>query len=311
MPPRTVPCAAAVAARNTTAIVASRSCHAGPFYSHAAIRPFNCVLPITLIIIARDEARLIQRCLASVPFAAEKIVVDSGSTDGTQELAAAAGARVVHQPWLGFGPQRNFASTLASHDWILMLDADEELSPALIAEMRQRLPAMLEAPLAGAVLRRASHFMGAQMRWYRPMNRERIARLYHRQRAHWTDARVHEKLRFDGKVVTFNHRVMHDHNPTLVHRQLKMLRYTELRAQDWQARGRKVRLWLCPFVFVATFFKDYVLRLGCLDGWRGYVISELAASYAVYRRLRYYELSLNPDSLQVADEALHAAEGRR
>jgi glycosyltransferase involved in cell wall biosynthesis len=269
------------------------------------------LLPITLIIIARNEARLIGRCLASVPFAAEKIVVDSGSTDETPELAVAAGARVVHQDWLGFGPQRNFATGLASHDWILMLDADEELSPDLIIEMRERLPGLFRSQLAGAVLRRASQFMGAQMRWYRPMTRERIGRLYHRKRARWTDARVHESLRFDGKVATFQHRVLHDHNPTLVHRQLKMLRYTELRAQDWRARGRKVRLWACPFVFVATFFKDYVLRLGCLDGWRGYVISQIAASYAVYRRLRYYELALNPGSLEAAERVLQHHEQQR
>jgi glycosyltransferase involved in cell wall biosynthesis len=269
------------------------------------------LLPVTLIVIARNEAKLIVRCLASVPFAAEKIVVDSGSTDRTRELAAAAGARVVHQDWLGFGPQRNFASELASHDWILMLDADEELSVNLIDEMRARLPEILCSQLAGAVLRRATRFMGAQMRWYRPMTGERIARLYHRRRARWTNARVHEKLHFDGKVTTFRQRVLHDHNPTLVHRQIKMLRYTELRAQDWRARGRKVRLWLCPFVFAATFFKDYFLRFGFLDGWRGYVISQVAASYAVYRRLRYYELALNPDSLQTADDVLQQHERQR
>ena len=95
-------------------------------------------LPITLLIIARNEASAIGRCLDSVPFAAEKLVVDSGSTDGTQEVATRHGARVVHQDWLGFGPQRNFASTQASHDWILALDADEALSAGTCARKCRR-----------------------------------------------------------------------------------------------------------------------------------------------------------------------------
>jgi len=261
-------------------------------------------LPLSLIVIARNEAKHLGQCLQSVPFAAEKLVVDSGSTDDTVAIAADLGARVVHQQWLGFGPQRNFAAGLASYDWILMLDADEQLSPALCAEMQARLPGILHSELAGAVLLRASQFMGAPMRWYRPMNRERIARLYHRGRARWTEARVHESLRFSGAITRFKQRVLHDHNPTLVHRQLKMLRYTELRAKDWAQRRRPVRLWLCPFVFMTTFFKDYWLRLGFLDGWRGFVIAHIAASYAVYRRLRYYELAVNPRSAQLADDAL-------
>src|SRR4051794_19046990 len=97
-------------------------------------------LPLTLLIIARNEAAVIGRCLDSVPFAAEKLVIDSGSTDGTQDRARQHGARVVHQDWLGFGPQRNFATTQARHDWILALDADECLSPQLAQEMQERLP---------------------------------------------------------------------------------------------------------------------------------------------------------------------------
>ena len=95
-------------------------------------------LPVTLLVIARNEAPIIGRCLDSVPFAAEKLVIDSGSTDGTQEVCARHGARVVHQDWLGFGPQRNFGSTQASHDWILALDADEALSSELAEEMQRR-----------------------------------------------------------------------------------------------------------------------------------------------------------------------------
>ena len=262
-------------------------------------------LPLSLVVIVRNEAQLIADCLDSVPFAAEKIVIDAESTDATALIAEAHGARVVCQRWLGFGPQRNFATTLAANDWILVLDADERLSPQLAAELQRRLPAMLESSThAGGVLRRSTWFMGAEMRWYRPMTGERIARVYHRRRARWTDARVHEHLVFDGPVVNFAAALWHLHNPTLVHKQLKTLRYTELKTRDWLDRKRGTRMWQCPFVFLSAFIRDYVFRFACLDGWRGYVVAQVAASYAVYQRMRYFELVTNPASRDMAGELL-------
>jgi glycosyltransferase involved in cell wall biosynthesis len=263
--------------------------------------PSPQALPVTLIVIARNEARVIGRCLDSVPFAAEKIVVDAGSTDGTQQTAASHGARIVHQDWLGFGPQRNFATTQANNDWILSLDADEALSSQLAQEMQSRLPQLMKSGAAGAILRRQTWYMGAPMRWYRPMVGERLGRFYHRGRARWTDVRVHESLRFGGPTETFRAPLVHHHNPTLVHRQLKILRYSELKARDWFDRDRPVRLWMCPLVFVAAFLKDYLLRLAFLDGGRGYVVSQVAASYAVYKRLRYYEMKRNPASRELVE----------
>ena len=261
-------------------------------------------LPVSLIVIARDEAAVIGRCLDSVPFASEKLVIDSGSSDGTQSVAERHGARVVHQDWLGFGPQRNFASTQAQHDWILMLDADEALSPALAQEMRERLPELMSSPAAGAILRRQTWYMGAPMKWYRPMVGEKLGRLYHRGRARWTDVRVHESLRFEGSTRTFREPVVHHHNPTLAHRQMKILRYSELKARDWLDRGRPARLWMSPLVFIAAFLKDYLLRLAFLDGGRGFVVSQVAASYAVYKRMRYYEMRRNPASREAAAKLL-------
>jgi glycosyltransferase involved in cell wall biosynthesis len=227
------------------------------------------ILPLSLVVIVRNEAQLIADCLDSVPFAAERIVVDADSTDATVAIAESRGARVVTQSWLGFGAQRNFATTLVSYDWILVLDADERLSPALTEELRRRLPTIFASSAAGGILRRSTLFMGSQMRWYRPMTGERIARLYHRGRARWTDARVHEHLVFERPTVTFTAPLLHLHNPTLVHKQLKTLRYTELKARDWLDRKRSLRMWQCPFVFLFTFIRDYIFRLAFLDGcWR-------------------------------------------
>lgn len=262
------------------------------------------LLPISLVVITHNEAGNIARCLDSVPFAAEKVVVDSGSTDETVAIARAHGARVVHQDWLGFGPQRNFSSTQASHDWMLVLDADEFLSPELVAQLEQGLPALMASDKAGAWLRRRTWLMGAPMRWYRPMVGERSARFYHRGRARWTDARVHESLRFDGETTEFKAPFNHADNPSLVHKQLKVLRYSELKALDWRDKHRPVRMWLTPLVYLSAFIKDYLLRLAFLDGWRGFIIAQTAASYAVYKRMRYYEMQRNPTSIDAAHRKL-------
>lgn len=262
-------------------------------------------LPLTLAVITHNEADNIARCLDSVPFATEKLVVDSGSEDDTVAIAQAHGARVVHQDWLGFGPQRNFTTTRCSHDWILVLDADEYLTPALAAELQQRLPELMASDAPAAWLRRRTIYMGAPMRWYRPAVGERMARLYHRGRARWSDARVHESLRFDGAAPTLRAPFNHVNNPTLAHKQLKVLRYAELKCRDWLDRGRPVRMWQTPLVFALAFLKDYVFRLAMFDGWRGFIIAHTAASYAIYKRMRYYEMVNHGQSVADASQALH------
>jgi len=261
-------------------------------------------LPISLLVLTYNEAANIARCLDSVPFAQEKLVIDCGSTDATVEIAGAHGARVVQQPWLGFGPQRRLATGMARYPWILFLDADEWLSSELASEIALRLPQLMASEFAGAFLRRSAWFMGARMRWYRPLARERIERLYHRERAQWTDASVHEALCFGAPAIDLRAPLLHAYTATLMQRVLKDIYYAELRAREWHARGQPSRLWQAPFVFAATFFKDYVLRLGALDGARGYIAAHLAASYAVYKRLRRHEMLLHPESVELARAAL-------
>jgi glycosyltransferase involved in cell wall biosynthesis len=273
----------------------------------------DTTLPVSLLVLTINEAANIARCLDSVPFAAEKLVIDCGSTDATAQIAIAHGARVVQQPWLGFGPQRRAATVLAKHPWILFLDADEWLSPELARELELRLPALLASAVAGAFLRRSAWFMGARMRWYRALARERIERLYHRDRAQWTDAPVHEALRFNGPAAEMRAPLLHAYTPSLTQRCLKDLYYAELRARERHARGRTGSLWLVPLLFVVTFLKDYLLRLAVLDGARGYVAAHLAASYSVYKRLRGYEMDVHPESIELARQALvrHGLERER
>ena len=143
------------------------------------------------------------------------------------------------------------------------------------------------------------------MRWYRPAMGEKMARLWHRDRARWTDARVHESLRFEGASRTLRAPFDHVNNPSLVEKQLKVLRYSELKCRDWYDKGKSTRMWQTPIVFWLAFIKDYFFRLAFLDGWRGFIIAQTAASYAVYKRMRYYEMRHNPVSRDSAATALH------
>lgn len=262
-------------------------------------------LPVSLLVMTFNEEATIGRCLDSVDFVAEKIVIDSGSTDRTASIAQAHGARVVHQDWLGYGAQRVFATTLAAHDWILFLDADEWLSPELAASMSARLPELLQSATAAASFERRTLFLGEPMRWYRPLAGQTVMRLYHRRRAQWNTARVHESMSIDGPIVPLQGKLMEEGVETLLHRELKDLAYAELKVRDWLERGSRSKpLWLWPLVFVATFFKDYFLRLAFLDGWRGAAAAYLAAHYAVYKRLRYHDARLHPEALSSADAML-------
>jgi hypothetical protein len=162
----------------------------------------------------------------------------------------------------------------------------------------------MKSNAAGGILRRKTWYMGSPMRFYRPMVGERLGRLYHRGRARWADVRVHEWLIYEGPTARFKETFVHHHNPTLAHRHLKILQYSELKARDWLDSNRPVWLWTTPFVFVGAFLKDYLLRLAFLDGGRGYVVAQVAAFYAAYKRLRYFEMKRNLASKDLAAKLL-------
>ncbi|MGH8231767.1 MAG: glycosyltransferase family 2 protein [Steroidobacteraceae bacterium] len=261
--------------------------------------------PISLVVITYNEAGNIARCLDSVSFAAEKLVVDCGSDDDTCRIAAAHGARVIQQPWLGYGAQRNFAAAQAGNDWILSLDADESLTAELAQVLVRRLPELIAGGAVG-VLYRTAWFMGQPLRWYRPLVHERKPRIYHRSRARWNEVRVHEALQYTGAERSIEPAFIHHLNPTLVHQQLKYLRYAELKALDWRDRGHGNWPLGWPLVFVLTFLKDYLLRLAFLDGTRGWIAAYLAAHYALYKRLRYFEMRYSEPSISLAEDELRA-----
>ncbi|WP_374338892.1 glycosyltransferase family 2 protein [Leeia sp.] len=223
--------------------------------------------PLSAVLITLNEASQLPATLAALQFCDEIVVVDSGSSDDTVALAEAAGARVIHQPWLGFAAQKQFATEQASHDWVLSIDADERVSDTL----RASIELVLQQPQHAAYqMPRCNRFMG---RWLRHGEGypDRIPRLFHRQQARWSQDPVHEHVVTEGSMGLLKGDLLHESADDLHSYLAKQNRYTSLQAERLAARGKRVsglKLWLSPLL---RFFKMYVLRLGMLDGVPGLV----------------------------------------
>jgi len=224
-------------------------------------------MPLSAVIITKNAATQLGECLASVAFAEDVLVVDSGSTDGTVELARSLGARVIEKEWLGFGPQKQFAVEQARHDWVLCVDADERVSDAL----RASILAELAAPQAVAYeLARSNCFLG---RWLKHGEGypDWCLRLFDRHRAHWSDDPVHEKVVTDEEVARLTGYLRHDSAESMEKYLEKQNRYTTIQAEMMFAAGQRggiLPMLLSPLV---RFVKFYFLRLGFLDGAAGFV----------------------------------------
>jgi len=244
-------------------------------------------MPLSVAIITRNAAALLERCLASVAFAEEVVVVDSGSTDGTVELAARHGARVVRKEWLGFGAQKQFAVDAASHEWVLCVDADEWLSP----ELSEDIVAELKAPRGFVyAIPRRNRFLGRWLRHgegYPDWN----VRLFHREHARWGGETVHERIVTRSPVLRLRGDLLHDSAETLEKYLDKQNRYTSLQAESLRAAGRRanaLQLVLSPLL---RFIKFYLLRLGFLDGVPGLVHVTIGCmnSFNKYAKLKALE----------------------
>jgi glycosyltransferase involved in cell wall biosynthesis len=239
---------------------------------------------LTATLITCNEEQNLPRALASLEDLADEIVVvDSGSTDGTCEIARQCGARVVHRAFTDYAEQKNFAAAQSSNPWILSLDADEELSP----ELRGSLRAWKELPPAAAAYefaRRAS-YLGGWIRhsgWYP----DRKVRLYRRDLARFV-GRVHESLEVDGPVGRLDGELYHYTVRTFAEHVAKMDTYTTLAAEQLFAAGW--RRWRLAMLLAPpwTLLRTYLIQRGFLDGYRGWLIARMAARYVFlkYRKL--------------------------
>jgi glycosyltransferase involved in cell wall biosynthesis len=240
---------------------------------------------LSLIVITRDAAHELAACIASAPFVAETVVVDSGSRDDTVEIARAAGAKVIDHPFAGFGPQKNFAVAAAAHDWVLCLDADERVTPELADSIRSCFTGKAPGPAAFEVARR-NRFLG---RWlghgegYPDWN----PRLFDRRRAGWTDDAVHEHVVARGPVERLRGDLLHASAESIEGYIAKQNRYTTLQAEALHARGERAGLAQMAFSPLARFLRFYVLKGGFRDGAAGFAHVAIGAfaSFLKYAKL--------------------------
>ena len=221
--------------------------------------------PLSAVLITRNAAHLLESCLESVAFADEIVVVDSASSDGTAEIAARRGARVVQKEWLGYGRQKQFAVEQAANDWVLCLDADERVSPELAASLVR----VLEAPAAPVYrMARRNRFLG---RWLEHGEGypDWSLRLFDRRQARWSDDMVHEKVLYAVTPGTLEGDLLHESAEDLARYLDKQNRYTTLAAEDLHRRGRRAGMTELLLSPLTRFLKFYVLRLGFLDGLPG------------------------------------------
>jgi glycosyltransferase involved in cell wall biosynthesis len=240
--------------------------------------------PLSAVLITRNAATQLPACLASVSFCDDIVVVDSGSSDDTVAIARTRGARVLHQEWLGFGPQKQFAVSQARHDWVLCIDADERVSD----ELRASIETVLAAPTHQAYrFPRCNRFMGRYLR-HGEGYPDWSLRLFDRRHARWSDDAVHEKVLIDAEVGELRGDLLHDSAETLDAYLAKQDRYTTLAAEAALAAGRRAS-WLHPLLSpLIRFVKFYVVRLGFLDGLPGltHILIGCRNSHMKYAKMR-------------------------
>ncbi len=242
---------------------------------------------LTVTIIAKNEEEAIAAAVRSGSWADEVLVLDSGSGDTTVERAHDAGARVVVEPWRGYGAQKNRAAELARTDWILSLDADERCSVGMATSIAA-LPAKPDA-VAFAV-RRLNRFAGRPIRRW-PWSWDWTTRLYDRRRARFSNLAVHESLQVDGPVGKIGGYLDHDTYSGWEDHFKRQLVYASLGAQDAAQRAAYPRLGDITFRPVATFFRHFIVRGYLLNGVLGWRLSRMAARYTWMKYLVLEDLA--------------------
>jgi len=251
------------------------------------------MIKLSVVVITYNEERNIARCLDSVKGVADEIIiVDSFSTDNTATIAKKYNARIVQNAFAGYAQQKNFAAALTAHDWILSLDADEELTPAL----KQSIIGIKNAPTHVVYqMPRLTNYCGQWIKhcgWYP----DRQTRLYNKTKGKWEEKKVHEYWRAHDSTATkgtLKGDLLHYSFTSLTEHLKKIEKYSELAATAAVADGKDasfMKIWISP---KWHFFTEYFIKLGFLDGFNGYIICKLSAyaAFIKYSRIRLYNRS--------------------
>jgi glycosyltransferase involved in cell wall biosynthesis len=242
---------------------------------------------LTVTVITYNEAAHIDAALASVAWADEILVVDSGSTDGTPDIARARATRVIVRDWPGYSEQKNFAADQASHDWVLSMDADERVTAPLAEEIRALLAKGPDA--RGYRIKRVSFYLGEWIRttdWFPDYQ----LRLYDRRAGRWNGLKIHESFRLSGgKPGALGAELEHYAYRDVRHHLQKIDAYTTLVVDQWHEEGRRAsatKLVAQPFL---AFLRNYVVRRGMLQGTTGLIVSLLNSYYVLLKYVKLWE----------------------
>ena len=261
-------------------------------------------LPISVCIVAGNEARRIRPALDSVQGWTSEIIlaIDDKVVDGTDKIAETYGAKIISQPWRGHAVHRNFASSQATQPWLLAIDADEIITPELRAEIiRLFESAGGNPPCAAYRFPRCTFYHGRWIRhgdWYP----DRKARLWQRGQADWGDKHLHEALVVNGVTGDLKNDLRHHSMESLEHEIKKALLTADYFVQECAAKQKRVSFFEILFRPGWRFVRAYFLRLGFLDGWQGFVIARITAIYTFLRYLKVYQVQHEAPDIKPSTE---------
>jgi glycosyltransferase involved in cell wall biosynthesis len=245
--------------------------------------------PVSACVIARDDALQIERCLASLAWTDETVVViDERSGDGTEALARQAGARALRHAYQGNVEQKNFALDQAKHDWVVALDADEALSPALASRLRERL-ADDPPELDGIELNRVTRHLG---RWIRhgDFHPDWQLRVFRRSRGRWAGSNPHGRVRLVGRDERIAGDLEHASYLDLADQVARVQEYSRVEALELHRRGRRARVSDLCLRPPARFLRAYLLKAGFLDGMPGFLIAAVTAFHVLLKYAKLWEI---------------------
>jgi glycosyltransferase involved in cell wall biosynthesis len=243
---------------------------------------------ISAVILTKNEAENLPRCLQSIRWVDEILVLDSESADGTVSIAKKFGAKVFQLPWEGFGKQKQKGLELTSGEWVLSVDADEVVTPELKAEVLTVLST--ENGTAGYYLKRKAYFLNRFVQhggWYPDW----VLRLFKKENGRFTPTPVHETVILDGPTGKLKSDLLHYTDPQFSHYLAKLNRYTDLSARELFAKGKKGSLFKIIANPAAKFFSQYVFRVGFLDGRAGFILAAASAFHVFSKYVKLWELS--------------------
>jgi len=264
---------------------------------------------LSAVVLTRDEEAEIGECLRSLAFCDEIVVVDSGSTDRTVEIAHAAGCRILHHPLVDFAESRNLGLRAARGDWVLFVDADERVSAELQHEIRSRIAGGGAEPPAGFSLLRMEWLCGSWLHHGESL-RVPMLRLARRDAGEW-HGRVHECWRVSGRVDRLEHPLHHYSHRTLEDFVHRVNRYSTLGAADRYERGVRAHVWHLVAYPAGKFIQDYVVQLGFLDGAMGLAAAGVMSFHSFLIRANLLMLSRNAarDAHAAADDSTRLPAG--